>query len=144
MSSNFKIFFNHGEEDHPKSVKLKCSGGTHVIKFQNFLQPWWRRSSKKCEIKVFWWHSGHQGSNFSSTTENRLKKCTSNIAWKLRKSLDFGLDLSLFVLFFLFSKWVATLKGCNINPTWLAKRSMMMTLICLKGWIVVGGGYTLN
>ena len=65
-SSNFKIFFNHGEEDHWKSVKLKHFGGIQVIKFQNFLQPWWRRSLKKCEIKVFWRHSYHQISKCSS------------------------------------------------------------------------------
>ena len=65
-SSNFKIFFNHGEEDHSYSVKLKRFGCIHVIKFQNFLQPWWRISLKKCEIKAFWRHSDHQISKCSS------------------------------------------------------------------------------
>ena len=69
---------------HLKIVKLKRFWDIQVIKFQNFLQPWWRISLKKCEIKAFWKHSA-QISKFSSTmVKNVIQNVWNYSIWGIQ------------------------------------------------------------
>ena len=69
-----------------------------IIKFQKFLQPWWRISLKKCEIKVFWRHSSHQISKISKFV--KLKHFGGILVTNFKMFFFLSRKCPIFVLFF--------------------------------------------
>ena len=113
---NFKNFFNHGEGMEYTCYKLSHSRLFQMIKFQNFLQPWWRNGlyfdDKLSHSRLFqmakfqkilqpWWRNGiYFGDKLSHSRLFQMARFQNILQPWWRNGIYFGDSIINFIIIF--------------------------------------------